>query len=305
MNTVDDVLALDSDQLQASWKEIDRIVQSLPSRLEQIRVWEQICERLDKNGSLKGHPFFRLGVLHLLEDSDEQSGLKYFELAYKEDKKYAETSEIRAEGRGAYRLLAIVKDFFAYLRSKKQQDWEAALLLGENRKVLIPMLFILYDLSTAHPLDMPGFTVLDFQKLIKNDALRRFAGENYFCAENLLVLVTLKGQHINKDDQYPLGRATVGLIGGVLEAIWLDRLPSAKLRTLGGLLKEAHKKGVLQLNTKIASLSSLLCFMRNHIHPDRDAQRLDYFIDMNVAKGCKVALDMAIADLNITVKPES
>jgi len=273
-------------------------LQRVDGRQEQIRIWEQICVTLDKAGSLKGHPFFRLGVLHLIEDSDEQTGLKYLELAYKEDQKYADTSGTQAEGRAAYRLLAIVKDFFAYLRSKRPQDWESALLLDKNRKVLIPLLFTVYDLSTTHPLDMPAFTTVDFLKLIKDDKLRRFAGENYFCTENLLVMFSLENQHIDKhNDQYPLGRAIVGLIGGVLEAIWLDRLPGVRGKTLGGVLREAHQKGALQPNTKLAALSSLLCFMRNHVHPDRDAQRLNYFIDMNVAKGCKVALDMTIADL--------
>jgi len=296
--TVQDVLALDASQLQASWKEIDGIVAALPTRQEQIRVWEQICAILDKAGFLKGHPYFRLGVLHLIEDNDEQVGISHFEQAYKDDQKYAERGGPRAEDRAAYRVLAILKDFFQYLRSKKKQDWETELLQNQNRKVLIPLLFTVYDLSTIHPLDRPGFTVVDFHKLIKDDALRRFAGQNYFCVENLLVMFTLNGQHINKaDDQYPLGRAAIGLIGGVLEAIWLDRLPSLRGDTLGRLLTEAHKRGVLKASTKLAALSSLLLFMRNHVHPDRDAQRQDYFIDMNVATGCKIALDMTISDL--------
>jgi hypothetical protein len=36
MKTVEDVLAQNSDQLQASWNEVDRIVQTLPTRQEQI-----------------------------------------------------------------------------------------------------------------------------------------------------------------------------------------------------------------------------------------------------------------------------
>jgi hypothetical protein len=305
VNTLEDVLALEPEQLHSNWNEVDRIIRTLPSQLEQIRAWEQICKTLDmsadESNSLKGHPFFRLGILHLLEDCNEQKGLEYLELAYKEDQKYAEETGKTAEERAAYRLLAIVKDFFAYLRSKKPQDWESALLLAKNRKVLIPLLFTVYDLSITHVLDMSGFTTVDFLKLIKDDKLRRFAGENYFCTENLLVMFTRTNQHIDKhNDQYPLGRAIVGLIGGVLEAMWLDRLPGVRVKTLGGVLREAHQKGVLQPDTKIAALSSLLCFMRNHVHPDRDAQRLNYFIDMNVAKGCKVALDMAIADLLAT-----
>jgi len=305
MNTLEDLLRLNPEQLQANWNEIDRIVRTLPSRIHQIRAWEQVCKALDKSteetDSLKGHPFFRLGILHLIEDREEQTGLEYLELAYKEDQRYAVTAGTKAEERAAYRLLAIVKDFFAYLRFKKPQDWERALLLDKNRRVMIPLLFTVYDLSTIHALDMPGFTTVDFLKLIKNDKLRIFAGENYFCTQHLLVMYTLANQHVDKhNDQYPLGRAIVGLIGGVLEAIWLDRLPGVRVKTLGGVLREAHQNRILQPDTKIAALSSLLCFMRNHVHPDRDAQRLNYFIDMNVAKGCKVALDMTIADLLTT-----
>ncbi|MGH9556747.1 MAG: hypothetical protein ACRD2Y_13090 [Terriglobales bacterium] len=229
MNSLEDVLALDPEQWHACWNEIDGIVRTLPSPPEQIRAWEQIRDMLDRDRSLKGHPLFRLGVLHLLEDGSEERGLHYLELAYREDQKYAEQDGGRAEDRAAYRLLSITRDFFAYLGSKKRRDWESALLLKENRKTLVPVLLTVYDLSTTHVLDMKGFTTHDFRMLIRDDALRRFAGENYFCAEHLLQLFTLQGQHIDKhNDQYPLGRATIGLIGGVLEAVWLDRLPSVR-----------------------------------------------------------------------------
>jgi hypothetical protein len=87
-----------------------------------------------------------------------------------------------------------------------------------------------------------------------------------------------------------------------LEACGRDRrqrnyLPSRRRRTLGELLNEAHEKGILQPNSNIAAMSSLMLFMRNHVHPGVDIQRLHYFIDMNVAKGCKVALDMTIGEL--------
>lgn len=304
MNSLNDVLALNPEQFHDRWNEIDDVVRRLSFSQERVHAWQQICGALNKSAdqirSLKGHPYFRLGTLLLLDDVDEQKGLTYFELAYKEDQKYAELKKngVRPEDRAAYRLLAIVKDFFAYLRSKKPTDWESALLLPNNRKVLIPILLTVYDLSVVHALDMPGFTVVDFQRLIKDDMFRRFAGENYFCAQDLLEMFTLQGQHLDKNNgRYPLGRAIVGLIGGVLEAVWLDRLPGLRKVTLGQLLRAAHEKGVLQPNTKLAALSSLLCFMRNHLHPGQDAQRLKYFVDMNVAKGCKVALDIAIFDL--------
>lgn len=269
-------------------------MQSLPSRQEQIQAWEQICKALDASSdpvhSIKGHPYFRLGVLHLLENDDERNGLEM------------RRDGVRPEDKAAYRLLAIVKDFFDYLRSKKPTDWESALLLPGNRKILIPILFTVYDLSLVHPLDMRTHTNLDFLSLITNDKLRIFAGENYHCVVNLLETSVLQGQHLDTvNGRYSLGRAMVGMVGGVLEAIWLDRLPGLSKGTLGSLLREAHTRGILQPGTRLAALSSLLCFMRNHLHPGLDSQRLRYFIDMNVAKGCKVALDVVISEL-LTVR---
>src|SRR5260370_4650254 len=301
MNSVDELLRLDATQhrREENWSEMDRIVCALSSNTEKIHAWQKICAILDTNQSIKGVPLFRLGILHILEDADEHQGLKLLEQAFKEDQREANAVGIPAEKRGAYLLLAVVKDFFDYLRTKKPKDWESGLLTSQNRKRLIPVLFAVYDLMSIHPLDMKGFTTTDFLKLIKSDPLRRFAGENYFCTENLLVMFTLQGQHIDKaNDQYPLARAIMGLIGGVLEAIWLDRMPpSATGKTLGAILTEAHKQGVLKLDTRIAALSSLLCFMRNHVHPGRDIKRQHYFINMEVAKGCKAALDWAISEL--------
>lgn len=304
MASLKDILAWDPQQLHSSWREVDVAVQSLPSRQEQIQALEQICKALDASSdpihSLKGHPYFRLGVLHLLENDDERNGLSYLERAYKEDQTYSEIKRdgVRPEDKAAYRLLAIVKDFFDYLRSKKPTDWESALLLPSNRKVLIPILFTVYDLSLVHPLDMRVHTNLDFRSLIKDDKLRIFAGENYHCVVNLLETSVLKDHHLDTvNGRYALGRAMVGMVGGVLEAIWLDRLPGLRKGTLGSLLREAHERGILHPGTRLAALSSLLCFMRNHLHPGLDSQRLRYFVDMNVAKGCKVALDVVISEL--------
>jgi hypothetical protein len=40
-----------------------------------------------------------------------------------------------------------------------------------------------------------------------------------------------------------------------------------------------------------------MLYLRNHVHADRDSARTAYFIDINVAKGCKVTVDWVIADL--------
>jgi hypothetical protein len=66
---------------------------------------------------------------------------------------------------------------------------------------------------------------------------------------------------------------------------------------LGVLIREAHAKEIIRVGTKLAALSSMMLYLRNHIHADRDANRRAYFVDIHVAKGCKVALDWVIADL--------
>jgi hypothetical protein len=297
VKTLGDILALEPMRLHAHWNEIDRIVMKLPSYSDQICAWEQICDRL--SSTAKGHPFFRLGELHLSIDHDEATGLGCLESAYQEDKAYAaQHGGQRAEDKAAYRLLSICKDFFAHLRQKKSSDWESTLLLPVNRSVLINVLFTTYNMSTPHSLDTPSATMPTFQSLITDTELRRFAIENYFCADRLLLQFTLSGGGLDKhSDKYPLGRAIIGLFGGTLEAIWLDKLPHSKRRTLDSLLKEAHQNHILKPSTRIASLSSLVCFLRNHIHPDRDVKRQDYFIDINVAKGCKAALNLAIGEM--------
>jgi hypothetical protein len=74
MNSVEELLRLDAAQLRKdeNWREMDRIVCALPSNAEKVLVWEQICSILDKDRSIKGLPLFRLGILHILEDADEQ-----------------------------------------------------------------------------------------------------------------------------------------------------------------------------------------------------------------------------------------
>ena len=93
----------------------------LPSRRDQILAWEKIRDLFDKGAALKGHPLFRLGVLHLLEDSSERRGLSYLELAFQEDRKYAIQVGGRAEGRAAYRLLSITKDFLHILAQREKR----------------------------------------------------------------------------------------------------------------------------------------------------------------------------------------
>jgi hypothetical protein len=197
---------------------------------------------------------------------------------------------------GAYRLLALTKGFIEYLEGKK--NWEAEQLLPPHRHVLTKTLLAVYDGSLVHILDSEGHTYQSFFTMIQDKSLVRFAIENYFLAERLIEMFFVSGPHLSRNtDEYPLSRSIVSLFGGVLEAILADKLPAARSKPLGVLIREAKDANIVKVGTKLAALSSMTLYLRNHVHPDRDAARTAYFIDINVAKGCKVALDWVIADL--------
>lgn len=296
MAITDEILKLDPLQFETHWKEIDQAISGLPSIQDQIAAWEAIVDHLNPYQVSKGMPYFRLGHIHLVNDPDETRAIKYLEAAYKEDLRYGPDAGKTPHRMGAYRLLALTKGFIEYLNTQK--NWETEQLHHPNRSTVIKTLLAVYDQSLVHILDLEGHTYQSFFTVIQDKSLTRFAIENYFCAERLIELFFISGAHISRfTDEYPLSRSIVGLFGGVLEAILADRLPSVRGRPLGGLIKEAKNSGIIIVGTKLAALSSMMLYLRNHIHPDRDAARTAYFIDINVAKGCKVALDLVIADL--------
>jgi len=298
---IDQVLELSPKHLGPQWIEIDRLISLLPSENEQLFEWQRIADLLSTKSGLKGHPYFRLGVLHLLRDADEQQAISFLEKAYSEDQVHDATSGQLSHRKAAYRLLALVKGYFQYLSEKKalsNPDWEAEQFKGRGRRQQIETLLIVYDRSIVHPLDVGGHTYQSFFHVMKDRALTRFAIENYFCAEELLLLMTLQHQQaFRAQHEYPLARAIVGLQAGVLEALLADRLPGMTGAALGGLMRKAHAQSVIVSGSRLAALGSLLLYLRKHIHADRDAARAEYFIDINVARGCKAALDWVISDM--------
>ena len=296
MATINDILALNPLQFDAHWKEIDRTVGALKTIQEQIAAWEQVADHLKPHRVSKGMPFFRLGHLHLVNDTDATKAINYLEEAYEEDVRYGPNVGQTPHRMGAYRLLALTKGFLEYLATRN--NWEAEQLSPPHRPILIRTLLAVYDASLVHILDSQGHSYRSFFTLIQDKSLSSFAIENYFCAERLIELFFVSSPHISRHtDEYPLSRSVVGLFGGVLEAILADRLPTVRGRPLGTLIKEAKETGIIKVGTKLAALSSMMLYLRNHVHPDRDAARTAYFIDINVAKGCKVALDWVIADM--------
>jgi hypothetical protein len=296
MAPIDDILKLDPLLFDANWNQIDRAIWSLQPLQEQIAAWEAIANYLNPHPVSKGMPFFRLGHMHLVSDSDTKRAIDYLERAYKEDVKYGPDNGRTPHRMGAYRLLALTKGFIEYLEGKK--NWEAEQLQPPHRPVLMKTLLAVYDASLVHILDSEGHTYQSFFAVIQDKGLVRFAIENYFFAERLIEMFFVSGPHLSRHtDEYPLSRAIVGLFGGVLEAILADKLPAARSKPLGVLIGEAKDAKIVKVGTKLAALSSMMLYLRNHVHPDRDATRTAYFIDINVAKGCKVAVDWVIADL--------
>ncbi|MFI5116858.1 MAG: hypothetical protein ACHP8B_09180 [Terriglobales bacterium] len=294
--TVDDILALPHDQFddKANWDELDVLIGSLPDAQAQINEWNRILRHTESIRSPTGHPHFRLGILHLLIDTDETAGIAHLQVAFESDKKYATE---RAHRMAAYRVLSLVKDFLADLGSKK--NWQRLQLEPHHRRVLISMLFEIYDLTARrHVIDMPAHTYAPFFRLIADDALRVFAGENYMCAQSLLEWVeTNGGRSFILTYEYPLARAMVGLYGGVLEALLADKLSSADNKTLGQLIEDAYKQGYISIGTKLCALCTIILYFRNHVHANRTASRTAYFVDLNVAKGLKVATEVVISEL--------
>jgi hypothetical protein len=292
-----EILKLKPEELDRRWREIDAVLMPLPIS-QQISAWNRILEHIGSTPIPRGHPYFRLGVLHLLSDLDEAQGLSYLDKAFREDCVHAPPEGKLPHRMGAYRLLALCKGFFEYLRGLGGENWQAQQLKEPHREILIRTLLTLYDQSLLHPIEMQRYTYQEFFALIRDRRLCAFAIENYFCVEALIEMATLKsGQAFLHQHEYPLARAAVGLVGGVLEAILADRLDGARGRTLGGLIKEGHERGIVLPGTPIAALSSLMLYLRNHVHADRALNIAEYYIDINVANGCKVALDWVISEL--------
>jgi len=274
---------------------LDKIIESVPSVRQRIADWNRVAAEMEAKGVCSGHAHFRLGILHLINDLDESKGISHLERAYEQDQQFVTGRE--PHRLAAYRVLSLVKDFLADLRSRK--DWQALQLDPKCRGILISTLLALYDATARQRvLDMHAWTFNPFFAIFKNDRLRLFAGENYFCAQSLLEWVeTDAGHAFLLTNEYPFARSIIGLYGGVLEAILAEKLSTAGRKSLGMLIGDAYKQGYLKLGTRLCALATILLYFRNHVHPDKEIARTDYFIDMNVAKGLKNAIDLAIEDL--------
>lgn len=305
MSEVNEIVDLLSDSFESpqTWGKLDDVIAKLPNPDDQIREWHRVVAAVESKNIPSGHPHFRLGILYLVNDSTETEGISHLELAYKQDCQHDKRNE--PHRKGAYRVLALTKDFLLYLQSEAR-PWQQAQLQIPYRKTLIHILLAAYDQTAKNILDLPRLTYAPLFKLMSNDRLRAFAGENYDFAQELLERVSLEsGQQLRTFYQYPIARTIIGLLGGVLEAILADRHPKFASKPLGKLIEGACNDGTISVGSRLAALASVILYLRNHIHPGREIKRIDYLVDLNVAKGCKIMLDWAIQELVASVATTS
>jgi hypothetical protein len=295
MHQIEEILRMPAGAFNhgEAWLEMDKAVNSLPNPRDRIREWTNLLGWAEQQQISSGHPHFRLGLECLLVDQNELRGLEHLEKAYEQDKRW---NPKRAHRAAAYRILCLTKDFLRELKNKNDNNPEKLQLGAGLRGTLMTTLFLLYDETRKHVMDMRILTYQPLFKLIRDDNLRIFAGQNYYCAQEILELTsTHKGQSLALNHEYALARAVIGMYGGVLEAILADMLPGLSKKTLGALIGDAYAQNILCPGTKLAALSSVMLYFRNHIHADKT--RAEYFVDLNVAIGCKVALESVILDL--------
>lgn len=201
MAPIDEILKLDPLLFDANWKQIEQVIWSLQTVEEQIAAWEAIADRLRPHPVSKGMPFFRLGHMYLVSDSDAKRAIENLEKAYREDMKYGPDQGKTPNRMGAYRLLALSKGFIEYLEGKK--NWEAEQLQQAHRPVLMRTLLAVYDASLAHIMDSEVHTYQSFFAVIQDKSLVRFAIENYFFAERLIEMFYVSGTHLSRHtDEY-------------------------------------------------------------------------------------------------------
>jgi hypothetical protein len=292
---LDEFLRLSDLELDRSWPKVDEILAGSQVAVR-LKCWDYIHSAVQNRPISLGHVYFRLGVHHLITDSDENDAIKYLELAYAEDVKFSNESPHPPQRRGAYRLLSLIKAYFEYLDAEGL-PWEKEQFQARDREHQITTLLSVYDKGLVHPLDAATFTYQEFFRLMKNQSLIEFAIENFFSAEELLIQATTADSAIRGPHQNAIARAIVALLGGVLEAILADRVAGLMKPTLGALIRKGYSDGLIKKGSKLAALCSLMLFLRNHIHPDRASKQNDYRIDINVARGCKAALELVITEM--------
>jgi len=142
VSEIDEILKSPDQVLKepAAFHRLDHLIESLPDDQRALE-WSRVAGCLEARGLSSGHAHFRLGIWHLVNDTDERTGIKHLELAYAQDQKFSGRKE--PHRMSAYRVLGLIKDFLGYLSSKK--NWQVDQLQPPYRRVLITTLLAVYD----------------------------------------------------------------------------------------------------------------------------------------------------------------
>src|SRR5271156_4557925 len=72
---------------------LDQIIESSSSVQQRITDWNRVASASESKGVSSGHAHFRLGILHLVNDADEATGILHLERAYEQDQRYGASRE--------------------------------------------------------------------------------------------------------------------------------------------------------------------------------------------------------------------
>lgn len=96
---------------------LDQIIESPPDVQQRIADWNRVAAESEAKGVSSSHAHFRLGILHLVNDPDEATGVCHLERAYEQDQRCAVSKE--SHRLAAYRVLSLVRDFLAGLSAER------------------------------------------------------------------------------------------------------------------------------------------------------------------------------------------
>lgn len=274
----------------------DTIAKSLPTLRDQILFWKGLIPVVS-SGEPKGHIYFRLGTLHLLEGKSSLA-IRSFREAYEQDRQF-HPANTPAEAMSAYRILCFLVDFLKWIRSpRRRKHWREWATHREFREKLVKGLFGAYDGSIQLSFMQPSHNLVSFRRAIKRNSLRTFCWENYRLALELILFFDLESNPLS-GHAYATARSVAGLLGGALEAILQDQLRRRKIRVempLGPLIDKCYEVGVIKEASTLDVFCVVLLYFRNLIHANATGRR-KFIFNMNNAKTLKMVFDFALLSL--------
>ncbi|MCK4308126.1 hypothetical protein KAW50_07885 [candidate division WOR-3 bacterium] len=310
-----------SRKYQEFAKKLNKSLSKKENNQDRIKYLEEYNKKTAK-GFNKAYILERLGAFYLLEESSEKKGINCLEKSYKlytefykefcRKYPYNRLSFPLPQDTLAYRLLNLVKDFIPFLEEKanREKNLWPDYLKGENRKFLFSVLGQIYNDSLTHISGTGRHNWSNFKRVVRNRKIRGFVIENYEACYELFLNLSTEQSIFNANDKYPLARAIIVMYGSTLEGILFDHLKkrSQCLKNkekesleekwgLGTMIRVCFERKFINPQSKLAVLCILILFFRNYIHPAKEIQRKEYFIDINLANIVRIAFDYALIEM--------